>query len=182
MAVARSVGVGDRIPDVEAPLVTPGGEVIDWQLSGAITETPALLCFYTADFETNWQEGWSMLHELQWFSNDDIDVIGISKSNTWVHRWFLDRLGLQFPLCSDRDLSIAERFGLCENAFGAIDRPRKACFLVAPDRTVRDCWIGDRLSTPGGAGCAVPIGDIFESVRDQFGVPETETFGFRPIG
>ncbi|MGM0604635.1 MAG: redoxin domain-containing protein [Halobacteriota archaeon] len=174
---ADGVSVGESIADVNAPLVLPNGGTVDRQLSDLLRTGPALVCFYTADFTPNCIEQWCALRDFDWFaSTDEVQVVGISKSHSWIHRRFIDYLGLQFPLYTDRDLSIAEAFDVKYPLYGLVDRHKRSCFLVDENRRVRYKWVGDHWLDPSRD--VPPISEICKGVRSVLGEPETELFGF----
>lgn len=171
------LSVGDTAPDFTAPLVRPDGPTTETSLSDLLGEKPVLLSFYTADFSPDCIEEWCAFRDFDWFaSGDQVQVVGVSKSRESVHRKFIDRLGLEFPLFSDRSLSISERFGVKYRVFGLIARSRRSCFLVDTDREIRYVWVGDHRLDP--TFDTPPVSEIYEAVVEELGYPESETFGF----
>jgi peroxiredoxin Q/BCP len=171
------LAVGETAPDFTAPLVRPDGSTTTTAFSELLDDGPVLLSFYTADFSPDCIEEWCAFRDFDWFaSGEHVQVVGVSKSRTSVHRRFIDRLGLGFPLYSDRDLSVSEAFGVKYRVFGLISRSKRSCFLVDTDRTVRYVWVGQNrfdptLDTP-------PVGEIHECVAEVLGEDDVETFGF----
>lgn len=109
-------------------------------------------------------------------SGEHVRVVGVSKSPPWLHRRFIDRLDLSFPIYSDPDLEIARAFDVDYRALGLFERAKRSCFLVDTDGTVRYRWVGDHWMDP--TRDTPPVGDIYEDVTEILGTPETETFGF----
>jgi peroxiredoxin Q/BCP len=171
------LAVGETAPNFTGPLVRPEGTTTESSLADLLADGPVLLSFYTADFSPDCIEEWCAFRDFDWFaSGDRVQVVGVSKSRQRVHRQFIDRLGLGFPLFSDRDLRISERFGVKYRVFGLVNRSKRSCFLVDTDRTVRYVWVGQHrfdptLDTP-------PVSDIYEAVAEELGHPESDTFGF----
>lgn len=169
--------VGEQVSDVTAPLVLPAGETVDRSLSSLVEEAPVLLCFYTADFSPDCIEEWCRFRDFEWFgTTDTVNVVGVSKSRPAVHRRFIDRLNLGFPLYSDRDLSIADAFGVRYRVFGLLARSRRSCFLLDEELTIRYRWVGEHWLDP--TRDVPPVREIFDGVSAEVGEPKTETFGF----
>ena len=171
------LSVGDTAPDFTASTVWPDVKSGELSLSTLLDDGPVLLSFYTADFSPDCIEEWCSFRDFEWFaSGDEVQVVGISKSRSLVHRKFIDYLDLSFPLVSDRDLSIAADYGVKYRVFGVIKRSKRSCFLVDTDRRIRYVWVGEHridptLDTP-------PVHEIYESVAEELGLDDTESFGF----
>lgn len=106
-----------------------------------------------------------------------MQIVGVSKSGTWLHRKFIDRLDLTFPIFSDTDLEIAEAFDVDYRVLGLVRRARRSCFLIDTDRTVKYTWIGEHWLDP--TRDTPPVGDIHDAVREALDVEGSEeTFGF----
>ncbi|WP_101295527.1 redoxin domain-containing protein [Halegenticoccus soli] len=172
------LAVGETAPDVGGTLVRPDGGVTETPLSALLAERPVLLCFYTGDFSPDCVREWCSFRDFGWFASDDrLQVVGVSKSSASVHRRFIDRLSLGFPLYSDSDLEITRAFGVEYRAFGLVRRSKRSCFLVDESRTVRYRWVGDHWLDPTRA--APPVGEIYDAVRAELGGDEGDRFGFR---
>ncbi|MFB6135166.1 MAG: peroxiredoxin family protein [Halobacteriaceae archaeon] len=175
--MSEGVAVGESVPDVTQTLVEPDGETAAASLSDLVSERPALVCFYTMDFAPNCVEEWCAFRDYGWFASDDrVRVVGASRSGPRLHRQFIDRLGLGFPLYADTDLALAEAFDVDYRAFGLFRRSRRSCFLLDPELTVRYRWVGDHWLDP--TRDVPPVAEIRDGVDEVLGGPETETFGF----
>jgi peroxiredoxin len=173
---ASGLDVGDSAPDFTAPLVSPEGGVEDVSLDSLLADRPVLLCFYTNDFSPDCIDEWCSFRDYQWFStSDQVQVVGISKSRVGTHRRFIDYLDLTFPLFSDTDLSVSDAFDVKYRTFKLFPRPRRSCFLVDEDRTIRYAWIGTHRLDP--TRDTPDVYEIHEAIREEFGEPEVETFG-----
>ena len=135
-----------------------------------------LLSFYTVDFSPDCIEEWCSFRDFDWFSTGSVQVVGISKSSTWLHRKFIDRLDLEFPLYSDRNLDIATAFGVGYRALGVSRRAKRSCFLVDTDGVVRYRWVGEHWLDP--TRDTPPVGEIHEEIREIVEPEEPDTFGF----
>lgn len=171
------VAVGGTVPDVAATLVRPDGTVAETSLGDLVADRPVLLCFYTVDFSPDCVEEWCAFRDFGWFaSGGEVDVVGASKSGVVLHRRFIDRLDLNFPLYADEDLALAEAFGVDYRALGLFRRSRRSCFLIDGDLTVRYRWVADHWLDPTRQ--VPPVEEIHEGVRAALDPPEPERFGF----
>jgi peroxiredoxin len=176
--MTESVGlaVGETAPEFTAPLVRPDGTTTDTPLSELLAERPVLLSFYTVDFSPDCIEEWCSFRDFDWFaSGEQVSVVGISKSGPRLHRSFIDRLDLGFPLYSDPNLDVAAAFGVDYRAFKLFSRSRRSCFLLDTDRTIRYRWVGDHWLDP--TRDTPPVGEIHDAIRAELGDPDTEQFG-----
>ena len=169
------LAVGDTAPEFAATLVTPEGETRETPFS-ELLDRPVLLSFYTVDFSPDCIEEWCAFRDFGWFaSGDDVRVVGVSKSGPRLHRRFIDRLELGFPLYADTDLAVSEGFGVAYRAFGVFRRSRRSCFLVDEDGEIRYRWLGEHWLDP--TRDTPPVSELHGAVRAELG-DEPETFGF----
>jgi len=168
--------VGSQAPAFTAPLTTPDGSVSEASLSSLRSEGGVLLVFHPTDFDTRSFAERHALGEYDWFRADDrLRVVGVSRARPRTNREFADYLDVTYPFCSDRDLSIADDYGVTYRTLGAARQARPACFFVDTEGTVRYRWVGDRNRT----GRARPqLRDLYDVVMDVLGRPEIESFGF----
>lgn len=127
------------------------------------------------DFSPDCVEEWCACRDFDWFDAGAVPVVGISRSGPWLHRRFVDRLGLEFPLYSDPDLDVPEAYDVGSRAFGVSRRARRSCFLVGADGTIKyrrvgDHWLDPTLDTP-------PVAEIYKEISGIVDVEEPETFG-----
>ena len=167
--------IGSQAPAFTAPLATPDGSVSDVSLSSLRSDNAVLLVFQPTDFDP---ESFAERHHLgkyDWFTADDrLRVVGVNRAGPRTNREFADRLDVTYPFCSDRDLAIADSYGVTYRAFGVARRARPACFFVDAEGTIRYRWVGDRNRT----GRVRPqLRALYETVMDVLGRPETESFG-----
>lgn len=168
MADSSGLPVGADAPDFTAPLVYPDGETDEIALSELAADRPVLLVFYTNDFSPDCIEEWCSFRDFDWFTaNEQIQVVGVSKSGTVLHRRFIDYLDLGFPLYSDADLEIAEKYRVRYRTFKLFARARRSCFLVDEEMTVRYRWLADHWLDP--TRDTPPIDEIHEAITDQLG-------------
>jgi peroxiredoxin len=103
-------------------------------------------------------------------------VVGISRSSTWLHRQFIDRLDLEFPLYSDPDLDVSSAFGVTYRALGVSRRSRRSCFLAGTDGTIEYRWVGEHWLDP--TRDVPPVSEMYDEIRDIVDTEDPETFGF----
>jgi peroxiredoxin Q/BCP len=173
MADSSGLPVGADAPEFTAPLVYPDGETREIALSELVAERPVLLVFYTNDFSPDCIEEWCSFRDFDWFTvNDEIQVVGVSKSGTTLHERFIDYLDLGFPLYSDNDLAVAERYRLKYRTFKLFARARRACYLVDDDMTIQYRWLADHWLDP--TRDTPPVGEIHRAITDLLGVAPDE--------
>ena len=103
---------------------------------------PVLLNFYLFDFNPRCRRNVCDLHDMSWFDLDsDIQVFGISTDSTFSHREFATQEGLDFPLLSDNDGSVAEAYDvLLDELHGHKRIAQRAVYLIDESGTVRYSW------------------------------------------
>jgi peroxiredoxin len=113
MSDGDGLQVGAEALELTAPLVYPGGRTEEVSLSTLLSEGPVLLAFYTNDFSPDCLEEMCSFRDFEWFAESDtVRVVGISRSETYLHRRFISYLDLSFPLYADTDLEVAAAFGV----------------------------------------------------------------------
>ncbi|WP_435180125.1 redoxin domain-containing protein [Halorussus sp. AFM4] len=167
--------VGSRAPEFTAPLAAPDGSVTEASLSSLVADGAVLLVFQPTDFDLETFAERRAVGKYDWFAADDrVRVVGVNRARPRTNREFVDYLGVTYPFCSDRDLSIARSYGVTYRAFGVAPRARRACFVVDDDRAVRYRWVADRAGSGGGHP---DLRDLYEVLTDVLGRPEPERFG-----
>ena len=175
MSDSVGLAVGERVPEFDGELVHPDGTTDRVALSDLLADGPVLFNFYTADFSPDCVDEWCSFRDFDWFTSGDVvQVVGVSKSGTTLHRQFLNYLDLGFPLYADTDLAIADVFGVRYRVFKLIARSHRSCFLVDTDRTVRYKWVGEHWLDP--TRDTPPVEDIHDAIVTELG-REHETFG-----
>ena len=67
-------------------------------------------------------------------------VFGVSRDSPWSHRAWKEALGVDVPLLSDWNGSLAKHFGVARVYRWMNDVPRRSAFLVGEDGTVLGSW------------------------------------------
>ena len=134
-----SVEEGKKAPDFTAN--TDGGKKL--KLSG-LRGKPVVLYFYPKDDTSGCTaQACGFRDSLPDFSKVKAQVIGVSKDSVEKHDKFKKKYGLTFPLVSDEDGKICEKYGtwieksLYGRKYMGIDR---ATFLIDKDGVVRKVW------------------------------------------
>ncbi|GAA0652649.1 redoxin domain-containing protein [Salarchaeum japonicum] len=172
------LAVGADAPLFSAPLVTPDGEVEETALGELLGEKPVLLAFYTNDFSPDCVNEWCSFRDYDWFATGErVQVVGVSRSRTYTHKKFIDYLDLGFPLYTDRDLSIAESYGVKYRAFKIAARAKRSVFFIDRDGVIKYRWVGEHPLDP--TRDSPPLGEIQRALEDVLGPLEEESFGFK---
>jgi peroxiredoxin len=175
MSDSAGLAVGEQVPEFTGELVRPDESTERVALSDLVAEKPVLFNLYTADFSPDCVSEWCSFRDFDWFaSGDDVQVVGVSKSGSAMHRRFIDYLDMPFSLYADPDLDIADAFGVTYRAFKLNSRARRSCFLVDGDRRVRYKWLADHWLDP--TRDTPPVRDIHEAIVEELG-DDVETFG-----
>ena len=141
-----SVEEGKKAPDVTA--ATDGGKKL--KLS-ELRGKPVVLYFYPKDDTSGCTaEACGFRDSLPDFSKVKTQVIGVSKDSVEKHDKFKKKYGLTFPLVSDEDGKICEKYGtwvqksLYGRKYMGIER---ATFLIDTTGTVAKVW--HKVKVPG---------------------------------
>ena len=107
-----------------------------------------VLYFYPADDTPGCtKEACQFNDNLHAFSRAGVDVVGISPDDAAAHLKFRKKYGLKFPLLTDADHAVMERYGAGgektlygKKTVGVI----RSTFLVGPDGKVQRAWYNVR--------------------------------------
>ena len=138
---------GDTAPGFSLPGVPADrSEGIEQYDLGELRKAgPVLLNFYLFDFNTACTDHVCSIHDLAWFDLDaSLSVVGISTDSGFSHRAFASAEGIDVPLLSDSDGSVAAAYGVLYDEFrGHREVAKRAVFLIRPDGTVAYAWHTD---------------------------------------
>ncbi|WP_436909608.1 redoxin domain-containing protein [Halosimplex marinum] len=135
---------GDAAPDFILP-GTDGEEVREYMLAEHTREGPVVLAFYLFDFNPDCTDQLCSIGNFGWFDvREDVTVLGVSRDSAFSHRAFAREHAIPFPLLSDSDGAVAERYGVrLDEVAGHRDVCNRAVFVVDTDTTVRYAWAAD---------------------------------------
>jgi peroxiredoxin Q/BCP len=143
-----SVAEGDKAPDFSMPAT--GGRVASLS---SFKGKPFILYFYPkADTPGCTKEACAFQAALPDFTTAGLDVIGVSPDKMPPIEKFAAKWQLSFPLASDEDHAVAEKFGtwveksMYGRKYMGIER---STFLIGADGTVRKVW--RNVKVPGHA-------------------------------
>ncbi len=141
-----SVEEGKKAPDFTAP-TDGGGKIKLSDLRGR----PVILYFYPKDNTSGCtKQACDFRDSLAAFNKAKAQVIGISRDSAKSHDGFKKKFDLNFPLVSDEDGKVCEKYGtwveksLYGRKYMGIER---ATFLIDGSGTVRRVW--RKVKVPG---------------------------------
>jgi len=127
-ARAAALKVGDKAPDVTAPL----SDDSTFRLSAWLDRAPLVLYFYPKDNTPGCtKEACSLRDDFPSFQGLKATVIGISYDGVASHKKYIAKYKLPFLLASDEDKNVAKAFGVDGLLFA-----QRATFIVGKDGTV----------------------------------------------
>jgi len=125
------VKTGDKAPDFELPDQTGTPR----KLSDYLAAGPVVLFFYPAAMTPGCTKESCHFRDLNAeFGAVHAQRLGISADAVDKQHQFADKYGLDFPLLSDADRTVAKAFGVKRSP--AILPNKRATFVIDPDRTV----------------------------------------------
>lgn len=131
--------VGDTVPD----LTLPADDGSMRSLSDFAGRRVVLYFYPKDDTSGCTTQACELRDELSWFTELDIDVVGVSPDSVASHVKFRDKYELNFPLLADEDHALAEAFGVWKEksmygrTYMGIER---STFLIEPDGTISAAW------------------------------------------
>ncbi|MEV6589692.1 peroxiredoxin [Streptomyces acidicola] len=129
--MTRGVDVGDKVDDFELPDETGAGR----RLSELLDEGPVVLFFYPAALSPGCTSEACHFRDLAAeFAAAGARPVGISGDAVDRQQEFAGRHTLGFPLLSDVDGTVRERFGV-KRGF-SLAPTKRVTFVIAEDRTV----------------------------------------------
>jgi peroxiredoxin Q/BCP len=143
-----SLAEGDAVPDFQMPAT--GGRTVS--LSG-YQGKPFILYFYPkADTPGCTKEACAFQESVPHLEKSGLDVIGVSPDKIKPIERFAAKYGLTFPLASDEDHAVADRFGAWveKSMYGRKYMGVERCtFLIGADGKVLKVW--HKVSVTGHA-------------------------------
>jgi len=135
---------GDAAPDFVLP-GADGDEVREYMLADFTRDGPVVLAFYLFDFHPACTEEICTLQDLGWFTvHPDATVLAVGTDSAFSHQAFAREHGIEFPLLSDSDGAISERYGVLYDEFqGHRAVSKRAVFVLDTGMKVRYRWVAD---------------------------------------
>jgi peroxiredoxin Q/BCP len=153
--------VGDKMPSFSLKQ-TDGSTVKSSDLKGKKT----VLYFYPKDDTPGCtKEACSIRDSYHQFTDEDINVFGISPDSVESHKKFTEKYDLPFPLLSDPDHKVADKFGVWveKNMYGKKSWGiKRTTFIIDENGKIAD--VIKKVDTAGHAG----------QLFDRFGNPRPQ--------
>ncbi len=133
---ATALKIGDKapnfnLPDAKGEMVSLAGLQGNW----------LVLYFYPKDDTPGCtKEACSFRDDLHKLEKLDAKVVGVSVDDTNSHSEFAKKYKLPFPLLSDKDGSVADKYGALTN-FGIIKIAKRYTFLISPDGVLKKSYL-----------------------------------------
>ena len=143
MSVSGMVSRGATAPDFTLE-GTRGAEVREFTLSEVAAGRPTVLVFYVYDFSPVCTDQVCEIDDMELLTpNDDIAVLGVSTDGPYSHQRFIAEHDISYPLLTDDEKRVYERYGMVERAEDGFRQPKRGIVLLDADRTVRYQWISE---------------------------------------
>ena len=124
-----SLGTGDKAPDFTLP--GTGGR--SYSLSDYAGSTVVLVFYPGDDTPVCTKQLCSYNNELQQFTGLGAQALAVSAQDVASHDRFATKHGFDFPLLSDTDKSVAQKYG----TLGPLGFPRRSVFVIDKAGVVR---------------------------------------------
>jgi peroxiredoxin Q/BCP len=152
--------VGDRAPAFTLPAV-PGGKVRLGQFKG---EQHVVLYFYPRDNTPGCtQEACDFRDKLAALNRRDTVVLGVSTDSVASHEKFAEKFALPFPLLSDVDHKVSEKYGVWvekKNYGKTYLGIQRATFLIDKQGKIAAVWPKVKV-----AGHAAEVAQAIENLQ-----------------
>lgn len=120
--------VGDKVPDISAPL----SDGTTFHLQEWLSKAPIVLYFYPKDDTPGCTtEACGLRDDIAAFHDLKATVVGASYDSIESHKKFIAKYQLPFPLISDREKTVSKAFGVSGLLF-----PSRATFIIGKDGTL----------------------------------------------
>lgn len=140
MAKSTPLSVGDRAPAFNLS----GYPEKKYRLSEALKQGPVVLYFYPRDDTPGCtREACGFRDNLPHFRKLKATVLGVSTDTVAKHQKFAAKYELPFPLLSDEDHAVCEKYGVWveKNMYGKKSMGiQRATFLIGTDGKIAAVW------------------------------------------
>ncbi|MHB8481909.1 MAG: thioredoxin-dependent thiol peroxidase [Nitrospiria bacterium] len=137
--MAKELEAGDKAPDFNLPSST--GENISLK---SLKGKTVVLYFYPKDDTPGCtKEACGFRDELSRFNKASAVILGVSNDSPDSHRKFIEKYSLTFPLLSDEDHSVSDKYGVYKekNMYGkkywGIER---STFVINPEGKIKQVF------------------------------------------
>jgi len=164
------IAEGTQAPEFTAPAAIDG-EIRELMFSEYADGRITVLAFYPADFSPVCTDELCSLRDIDLFNlQRDVTILGVSTDSAFSHREFARQNGLEFPLVSDNDGRVAERYGVLGTELHGHSRLAQRSVFVVDDRgTVRYAW---RTDEPTQLPDVEDVREAVDSIQDDRGAIE----------
>ena len=131
-----TLSIGDKAPDFTLP------ETMEktWTLSDHIGKNNIVLLFFPLAFSSTCREELCAIRDgFKEFQGLDATVVAASIDSPFVLAKFKEELGLQFPLLSDFNKTVAPTYGAFHEKLGPLDGvAKRSAFIIDDPGTLPD--------------------------------------------
>ena len=130
---------GERVPDFCLPEASEAKVCLYEELKNG----PMVLAFYPTDFGITCTLEFKRFNEMSGdFKAEGARIVGMSVNSTTSHRSWKERLGMDIPLLSDGDASVARSYHVMSPENSILKGySTRAIFVVDRDGIVRYKWV-----------------------------------------
>jgi len=152
--------VGDKAPDFELPMTME----TTWKLSDHIGENNIVLFFFPLAFSSTCHEELCSIRDgfTEW-QGLDATLVAVSTDSPFVLEAWKKQLGLQYPLLSDFNKTVAPAYGAFHETLGPLKGvAKRSAFII--DREGKIAYI-DISEDPGVIPDFMPIKEKLEELQ-----------------
>lgn len=135
-----SINVGDKAPDFKLVSFTPSADPVDISLSSFNGKKNVVIAFFPQAFTgVCSDEMCGLTDRLTEFNGLNAEIIGISVDGTFVQKAFAKDKGIKFPLLSDFNREVINKYGVVRAEFvhGMKNTSERAVFVIGKDGIVK---------------------------------------------
>lgn len=124
------------------PGTTGGQEFREYRLTDLTEAGPVILAFYPFDFSPICTTELCKFRDAEWLTlTEAVDVLGISRDSCYAHSRFIEEYNLSFPLLSDIEGDIVEKYGVKYDEWEEHQGvAKRAIFVINTDETIEYMW------------------------------------------
>ena len=155
-----NIKVGDMAPSFELPIAMDK----TWKLSENVGKQNIVLLFFPLAFSSTCHEEMCSFRDgFREFQSLDAAVVAISVDNPFVLNAWKKELGLQYPLLSDFNKTVAPAYGAFYEKLGPLNGvAKRSAFVIDKKGIIRYVWISEDA---GVVPDLVAIKKVLEGLR-----------------